>query len=203
MAYSNFTTGEVKLAFGLRDEVGHLFPEARPVEPNQWLQDALARGGRLALASSNEKARSEFIVAPILVEVVATNEYAFALFSGQSLDVDEERGLKGECDFILSKGTGALTIDAPVVALVEAKNEDIKAGLGQCIAQMVAARLFNETKGNAIETIHGCVTTGETWQFLKLQGSIITVDVGRYYLGELPRILGVFQAMIDFYQQCE
>jgi transketolase C-terminal domain/subunit len=54
--------------------------------------------------------------------------------------------------------------------IVEAKNENIKGGLGQCVAEMVAAQIFNEREANAIDTIYGAVTTGEIWKFLKLGG---------------------------------
>lgn len=56
-------------------------------------------------------------------------------------------------------------ISAPVIAIVEAKNEDIKSGLGQCIAEMVAAQIFNEHENNEIPTIYGIVTSGEIWKF--------------------------------------
>ncbi|GCL35647.1 MAG: hypothetical protein ACKO9I_12000 [Sphaerospermopsis kisseleviana] len=52
-------------------------------------------------------------------------------------------------------------INAPVILVVEAKNENIKGGLGQCIAEMYAAKLFNEREENEITEIYGVVTTGE------------------------------------------
>lgn len=54
-----------------------------------------------------------------------------------------------------------LTINAPMMIIVEAKNENIKGGLGQCAAVMLAAQLFNQQQGNEIKTIYGAVTTGE------------------------------------------
>ena len=55
---------------------------------------------------------------------------------------------------------------ATVVAVVEAKNENLKLGINQCIAEMVAAQVFNRAKNNAIETVFGVVTTGTAWLFL-------------------------------------
>jgi hypothetical protein len=203
MAYSDFTLKKVKKAFDLREQVMPLFSGEGKLEPSQWLQDTLAKGVKFALASSSEKARSEFIVAPILLEIESRNQDQFALFSGERLDVDEEKGLKGECDFILSKGPMSSTIQAPVFALVEAKRNDIKEGLGQCVAQMVGADIFNKDEGNGIDRVYGCVTTGEDWQFLKLEEQVIVINPARYYLSDLQRILWMFQSVIDVYNLAE
>ncbi len=191
MSYSNFTLRDVKKAFNLREQVMPLFPDEGSLEASQWLQDTFAKSIKFALSSSSEKARSEFIVAPILLEIESRNQGEFALFSGERLDVNEAKGLKGECDFIISKGPISSTIQAPVFALVEAKKNDIKEGLGQCIAQLLGAALFNENEVTGIASVYGCVTTGEIWQFLKLKGNIIVIDATRYYLTDLQRILWV------------
>lgn len=75
--------------------------------------------------------------------------------------------------------------------LVEAKNENIKGGLGQCIAEMVAAQLFNEQKALEVETILGVVTTGQIWQFLKLHLAQVLIDKNDYYINQIERILGI------------
>ncbi len=200
MAYSDFTLKKVKKAFDLHEQAVPLFPHEGTLEASQWLQDTLAMSVKLALSSSSEKARSEFIVAPILLEVEHRNKDELALFSGERLDVDEQKGLKGECDFILSKGPLSSTIQAPILALVEAKKNDIKGGLGQCVAQMIGATRFNQEEGNDIDSVYGCVTTGEDWQFVKLEGQVILMDVTRCYLNELRRVLWIFQSIIDGYK---
>ncbi len=75
--------------------------------------------------------------------------------------------------------------------IVEAKNENIKGGLGQCMATMLAAQLFNEQEGNHIQTIYGAVITGDIWKFLKLSGTELFVDLNNYYINELNKILGI------------
>ncbi len=199
MAYSDFTVQSVKKAFALQECPVDLFPGLGTLEPSSWLQETLSLSVKLALSSSSEKARSEFIVAPILLEVEKRNEDVFAIFSGERLDIDNESGLKGECDFILSKGPISSTIQAPVFALVEAKKNDIKEGLGQCIAQMVGAQRFNIKEENNISIIFGCVTTGEAWQFLQLEGTTVRMDKTRHYLSELSTVLWIFQYIIDSY----
>jgi hypothetical protein len=82
-------------------------------------------------------------------------------------------------------------ISAPVVAIVEAKNEDIKSGLGQCIAEMVAAQLFNELENNDKDTIYGIVTSGEIWKFLQIAEQTVTIDLSDYYITDIDKIIGV------------
>ncbi|MEM9540933.1 MAG: hypothetical protein AAGA60_15700 [Cyanobacteria bacterium P01_E01_bin.42] len=199
MAYSDFSLERVKKIFGLKEQSKPLFREVVSVEASQWLQETLRYSLKLALSSSTEKARSEFLIAPILIELERRNPDRIAIYSGERLDANEEKGLKGECDFILSKGPVALTLQPPIISLVEAKKSDIKSGLGQCIAQCVGAQQFNDREENAISTIYGCVTTGEDWQFLQLVGDRVSIDNRRYYINELEKILGIFQTMIDSY----
>ena len=133
---------------------------------------------------------------PILLAGRELTGDRFAIFSGQRLDVDPERGLMGECDFILAIGPPVPPLRAPIATIVEAKKNDVEAGLGQCIAQMVAARRFNEAAGRSDAPVFGCVTTGETWQFLRLAEPHALLDRKRYYLDNVGGILGVFQAIV-------
>jgi hypothetical protein len=82
----------------------------------------------------------------------------------------------------------------------EAKNDSIEDWYGQCGAEMYAARLFNQQKGNDIHTIHGAITNGFTWQFLKLEGQTLFIDSQRYGLANLPQLLGAIQKVYDFYK---
>lgn len=197
MAYSDFSLVEVKRAFGLVEISADLFAEVGDVEPSHWLQETLRYSLKLALSSSSEKARSEFIVAPILLELERRNPEKLAIYSGENLDVDAEKGLKGACDFILAKGPVSLTMQAPIVSIVEAKKSDIKGGLGQCIAQMLGSQQFNQLEDNPIACVYGCVTTGEDWQFLTLKDTDVMIDAKRYYINELEKLLGILQSIVD------
>src|SRR6266404_5863209 len=148
MAYDEFTLESAESELGLTVRRAALFPGLRPLPVPPWLEDALVRGMKLALVS--EKARSEFIVAPILLAVRELSGYRIAILSGQRLDVDPARRLQGECDFILALSVPVPRLRSPLLAVVEAKKNDIEAGLGQCIAQMVAAQVFNERSGQAV-----------------------------------------------------
>ncbi len=171
-----------------------LFDAVEPVEPSPWLRDALQKGRSIAFYS--EKSRSEFIVAPVLLTCQEMLRSECCVYSGIRLDVDPERGLKGECDFIVAKNPPTPALRAPLLIVVEAKKNDIEESLGQCAAQMIAAAMYNQSHERAPGRLYGCVTTGETWQFLRLQGRELVVDSDRYYISEIETILGVLITII-------
>jgi hypothetical protein len=162
--------------------------------PPEWLSATLSRGGRLALMS--EKARSEFLVAPMLLAVRELTADRVAIYSGQRLDVSQELGLVGECDFLLALGQPVPFLHSPLAAIVEAKKHDIDLGIAQCSAQMIAAHRLNCREAREVANVFGCVTTGEIWQFLTLDEQLVVIDQNRYYLDNPGRILGVFVTLI-------
>ena len=196
MAYRDFTLENVIDQFGIVLESGILFDPISLLEPSSWLRETLTRGEKTALASSTEKARSEFLVAPILLEIQEQTIPAISIYSGKTLTADAKRGLNGECDFMLGIGPTLPIIQSPIFSLVEAKRQDLQLGMGQCAAQMLGAQIFNQTHDRAIPNIYGCVTTGESWQFLRLQNHHLTIEPRIVYLNELAKILGIFQMIV-------
>lgn len=199
MSYTDFDIPRVEKDLHLEVVVEKIDWQFELVAPSEWLLKSLEKGEKNAFVS--EKARSEFIVAPILLAAQEISNYEVQIFSGQTLNVEPSLGLTDECDFILSKTKPTPTLRLPIVSLVEAKKNDVELGLGQCIAQMFAALIFNwQNNDSEFQTVFGCVTTGETWQFLKLQEKIAIVDSERFYLSEVEKILGVFKSIFDFYE---
>ncbi len=195
MSYSNYTLQQVEQQFDLQSSRNNIFTQIKSIPPSEWLQESLQKGKKIAIKS--EKSRSEMIVAPILLELLERNPTSFSLFSGENFDVDSSLGLNGECDFLLSKMPKAYIIKAPVFALVEAKQNIVEKSMGQCAAQMLGAQIFNKTKKENIPTIFGCVTNGDTWQFLQLTNKQLIIDEHLYYLADLPKLLGVLQMIIE------
>ena len=194
MPYNDFTLESAEATLGVTTRPGDLFPGLVPSPVPAWLSESLRRGQQLALVS--EKARSEFIVAPVLLAVREASGETVAILSGQRLDVDPERKLVGECDFILMRSEPVPRLRAPLLTVVEAKKNDIEGGLGQCVAQMVAAQVYNQQAGEPISPIYGCVTTGEDWQFLGLSGSNVTLHRPRLYIADVGSLLGAFAMAI-------
>ncbi|HBB35656.1 MAG TPA: hypothetical protein DDZ80_10070 [Cyanobacteria bacterium UBA8803] len=198
MPYSNFTLSKVKADFGIvTQEDRELFADVAPIKPSELLTLTLKDQLPLAMAINTEKARSELVIMPILMEVRRRVTHQISVFSGSSFEVDPARGLDGRCDFILSRASEQYYISSPIVTIVEAKNENIPSGLGQCIATMLAARLFNQREGNAIETVSGAVTTGTDWKFLKLVGQTACIDVSDYFIKEVDKILGILVSTLQ------
>lgn len=198
MPYSQFTTiGKVKEAFNLAIVEGMRFlPEIEPIAPTTALQTLLATNIPWAIATSTEKARSEAIINPVLLEVRNILNQQISVFSGEEFNVDSHVGLTGVCDFLISRSPEQLDIEAPAIVMVEAKKGDLKVGLGQCIAEMVAAQRFNEAKESSIATIYGSVSSGTAWRFLKLEGQTVAIDLTDYPLPPVDKILGFLVWMV-------
>jgi hypothetical protein len=81
---------------------------------------------------------------------------------------------------------------------VEAKKEDLKGGLGQCVAAMLAAQKFNAAKQISIPIIYGSITTGSIWRFLKLEGQTVTIGLREYSLMPIEQILGILVSFISY-----
>ena len=197
MAYSNFTLDKVVETFEL-DIVDSedLFGKVEPILLGDHLNTALERKVQLAEAINTEKARSELIVAEVLVELREQFDRRISLFSGIDFSVDAGDGLVGVCDFLVSLSPVQYLLQAPIIALVEAKRDDFLSGLGQCTAEMLAAQRFNAKKGNDIPTVYGVSTTGLTWKFLKLTEKRLDIDVTSYAIRECDKILGILASMV-------
>jgi hypothetical protein len=187
----------VKADFNLNTiENMSLFSDIQEAEISEYLRTTLARNVPLALSINTEKARSELIIINILVEVKDMLSDTISLFSGIDFTVDKERGLNEYCDYIISGSPEQLSLDIPVLAIFEAKNENIISGLGQCIAEMYAARLYNKQENRHVPCIYGGVTTGDEWKFLKLIDDTAYIDQPYYYMSDIQKIIGILLNML-------
>ena len=193
MAYCDYSFESVQKTFGIEGRWEEVFPPPPPLPVPEWLRLYLGRSVRQSLLS--EKSRGELLVMPILLASQELSRDRFAIFSGQSLIAAPEQGLTGECDFILSLSPPMPVLTAPVITLVEAKKHDLEAGIGQCVAQMIGARLYNEQHEKPLKNIYGCVTSGETWLFLRMENSTVLIDTHRYYIDNVGSILAAIQVI--------
>jgi hypothetical protein len=199
MPYSDFKDiEELREIFGVSIMSGDsLFATVEEVTVSRQLADILSENVSLALNINTEKARSELIIAPVLVEVRKLFRRNISLFSGLEFNVDVSQNLNGFCDFILSYSSNQVFLTAPVACIVEAKNENIKSAYPQCIAEMIAAQMFNAKKSNPVAQILGVVTTGSNWKFLKLEKNIVVIDFDEYLISQAGKILGIFVDVIQ------
>lgn len=198
MAYGDFTLEQLIEQFDLTfKEMSGLFAAVPSVKASDFLTMTLDEGLDLAVALSTEKARSELIITPVMMELRRKFRSEISLFSGVDFTVSPELGLNGVCDYLVSRTPEQLLVRSPVIMLVEAKNENLKVGFPQCIAEMVAAQQFNQQKGNQIESIYGVVTIGTLWRFLRLRGNVVEIDLTEYYIESLDKILGILAMAVS------
>jgi hypothetical protein len=192
MAYTDFDLRTAIQRFGLTvEEDTDLFADVMPIEPSEFLRVWSSDLARIALRVNSEKARSEFIIAPILVEAQRRSGTDVQVLPGITFAVDPAQGLTGSCDYLLARSREAYFVSAPILAVVEAKREDVVGGLGQCTAEMVAIQIFNEREGKPLPAVHGCVTSGSIWRFLRLMGKMLYIDRPEYYLRDEAKIIGI------------
>jgi hypothetical protein len=196
MPYSNFTLEEVRDKFSLQISSESFFSDLEPIAPSDYLKQALIRSKPFQTTGS-EKARSEFIIAPILLELRYLKNNSISVFSGEEFTVDKDLGLSGICDFLISQTGNELIIEAPVIALVEAKKGVLKDGWGQCVAEMVAAKKFNENRGKSIKRIYGIVTSGSLWHFFQMKEDVVFLDPNEYSLAPVDNLLAILDWMVS------
>ena len=192
MVYSRFTLSELKQDFGITlDESQSLFDHLSPRPASELLKLTLQDSLTLATRVNTEKARSELLIAPILMEIRRQFNNQISFFSGSEFNVDPSIGLDGYCDYLLSRSMEQLEITSPVVVLIEAKKENLIGGIPQCIAEMIAAQILNARSSNTIPVIYGAVTSGTNWQFLTLEGTQVRLDTTEYFINNVEKILGI------------
>ena len=196
MPFQQFGFPQVMRDLGLRLAEENLFGQVAPAVLRADFAAQLSQDANLAAAVNTEKARSEFIIAPVLLELRRRRPGAFGLFSGVELDGDAGRGLNGICDFVVTRSTRQHVLSTPILTIIEAKNDNPRTGLGQCIAAMVAAQLVNQANGDTVAVVSGVVTTGTLWKFLRLRGEDVTLDVIEYHIDDAAKIMGVLEQIV-------
>ncbi len=199
MAYNKFKKLEtLRTQFGINDITGAWLPKnISAIKATKQLLGELQEASLEFLTT--EKSKSEYIVVPILRELRRVNDYKFSTYSGFEFSVDTKTGLNGFCDFILSADTKKSEVTAPIICLIEAKNAEIERGWAQCGAEMYAAHLFNEQKGNPRKAIYGCVTNAFAWCFMKLENKDLFIDPNYIPLSfaNPNDVLSVWQWVLD------
>jgi hypothetical protein len=151
------------------------------------LQETLRLGVPMALATNTEKGRSEWMVAPVLLELWRLQRQKISVFSGAPLTATPE--LSGICDFMITHSQPYET-PRPIVVLVEAKNDQPQSGYGQCLAEMLAAQMLNQQVGINMP-VYGVATSGNLWHFMRLQDNDLQRDPREFHINQPEAILGL------------
>jgi len=129
----------------------------------------------------NEMARREFLIAPVLMDLIDYTEAKLKV----SYPLEVEPQLKGSLDYFLQAGNQLLVI--------EAKDENLERGFKQLAVELIAVDRTLAEEGE--NPLYGAVSIGKIWQFSVLSRleKQITQDLNLYRvpadLEELMRIL--------------
>lgn len=189
-AFKDVTWELLEERFGIQEAPRRLlFEGVEAVSPSITLVENLRRGKRSRLI--NERDRTYRLVSPVLQELEVLRANQVVLLPEIAIEAD---GLGGNPDFIISGSTTHKIL--PILSIIEAKREDLEAGLPQCIAALHTAQRLN---GGTPEPIYGCVTAGDDWRFVSLYGQRkrVVVDSELYYIADIATLLGVLCQIID------
>ncbi len=193
MSYGKFSTyEEVALKFHIKF-IEQAFVEEKSILIDKGIFFFINKNIRTRRSYVSENAICESIISPILNIVAEHND--LPVWSHIRFDVSEEEGLVGIPDFLIAPASDiGTTFTAPIICIAEAKKENFNEGWAQVLAEMIAAQKFNENKG---QEIFGIVTTGNFWQFGKLRGDTLTMEVVSYSAAEnLQKLLNVLNWII-------
>lgn len=198
MAYRKFKLTELETKFGIQNRLIRWLDSSNiaSIEPSNLLKMNIDRATLAPL--STEKAVSERVISPIMTEILELNTDKIQLFSGEIINADEDNGLNGEIDFLFNYRPHSPTPEIPIFSITESKIGLLHKAWGQAAAQMLGVSIFNQKLNHPLDIVFGSVTDGNSWQFMRLEKNIISIDSRVYTLTELPIILGIFQYFIDF-----
>lgn len=200
MTYNDFTTQTVRQTFKVRLFDQAFFPSNPRLEPSPWLKETLEKGS--SLFNLGDKAKNEFYIAPMLLECRERFQRRVQIFSGHLMDVDAASGLAGRVDYLLTFGGNRYDTSMPAMIVRQAVKCDLVNNLGPCIAQMVAASRVAEKAKKPVPFVYGCVTSGESWLFMKLLDGEVQIDPRLIQLGDVNALLGyLMECLHDFGRQ--
>ena len=135
------------------------------------------------ISLSNETARRETLVSPILLEVIRYCQCQMRI----EYPLTVNNWLKGHLDYLLRSKNDLLVI--------EAKNDDLTRGFTQLAVELIALSQIEEQT-----LLYGAVTIGNVWQFGKLDRlqKQIAQDINLFKVpDDLDSLVGVIMGILE------
>lgn len=184
-------------AYGLSYQAVKFFDalSLTPLPANEWfkaeIEFALLNRGQ----DDEEAFVSEFIIVPFLKEIWKKHP-KLSLFSRPTLSTLDTTVIP---DYLLTARhpSGYKSMYKPLLLTVEAQNEKFDEGWIQALQQAVVCQKLNE---NVKIPIYAIVTTGEVWEFGKLEQQLFTYHPLPLSVQDIERLLAVLDWL---YQQSE
>ncbi len=197
MAFSDFQNIEqVIKKYPLKIRQERFLPDAELALP-EWLSENLKFALEAKSVDESEAFYAESFIYPLL-QCAWKQHRSLKLWSHKAIECDSV--LYGEPDYLVSvppqEATSQL-VNAPLLAVTEAKKEDFTKGWGQCLAEMIACQKLNP---NPRWVVYGIVSTGLFWEFGKLEGNVFSKHSLSYAINEAAKVYG----LLDYiFKQCE
>jgi hypothetical protein len=137
------------------------------------------------ISLNNETARREFLIAPVLMELVDLVDAKLKV----SYTISVDRQLKGSLDYFLETKRSLLVI--------EAKDENLQRGFVQLATELIALDRWLDTD-NPI--LYGAVSIGSVWQFSCLHRleKLIVQDLNLFRaIGDLEELIRILIGILE------
>ena len=196
MAFSNYKNiAQVQKKFKIKHIEESFISIVEINIPSEFQQDFEFIRQNIDIFTS-EAARCETIIFPILKEVYKNYYQHLALWIQKYIAYDDD--LQGTPDYLLAAKSelGKKVLENPLLAVVEAKQNDFEQGWGQCLAELVALQKLNNLATEF--TYYGIVSDGNLWQFGKLRGQLFVQETSSFTLDQLEHIFG---ALVYVFEQ--
>jgi len=134
---------------------------------------------------TSEIAKREFLIAPILMEIVKTTESKMNI--EYQIDVDDK--LSGLLDYLIRSKQNLIVI--------EAKKGDLDKGFNQLSVEMIALDKYEDCD---LHNFYGAVTVGDIWKFAILQREKkhIIKDIHSYRVPEdIEDIYSILKGIVE------
>lgn len=175
LAEFGYTLSRVRLPLPATEKRLDRLPELR-----QRLEDTL-----LLISLSNEAARREALVFPVLLEVARFCQCQIRI----EYPLNVNNWLKGNLDYLLRREKRLLVI--------EAKNDDLSRGFTQLAVELIALAQSEEQ-----DVLYGAVTIGDAWRFGRLDAieNTIAQDITLYRVpDDLEQLTQILIGTIEAY----
>jgi len=164
-----------------------------PMAPDERFERNLRFDLEHTATTISEAAVCDFLIAPVLKEIWRGYSETLLIWSHVTLEVDPD--LSGVPDYLFTRCTPlGLVLDKPYLVVVEAKKQDFELGWAQALAALVASQRINETE--QIE-LHAIVSTGNTWEFGKLQAKEFVRDSRSFSISDLSTLFGILHYVFE------
>jgi hypothetical protein len=197
MSYDFKDAGEVLENFGLNFRFDKFvdFKKVQEVETESWFQEVIDFSLSNRGVDDKEFFTSEFIIVPFLREIWRRHPN-LSLFSHVQIRDGEWILIP---DYLVSSRnpTGFKKLHKPLLLTVEAKNEKFEEGWLQALLQSVVCRKINGTDEIPIFSV---VTTGDIWQFGKLETATFIRHPVPASVQDTERLLGILD---ELFSECE